>query len=522
MTQTAETGRQHGNARTIARNVAANWGGLAASMAVAFFLSPFLVHRLGDTMYGLWALLLAVTGYMGLLDAGLKVSVVKYVSRFSATSDTAALSRIISTSLALYGGISVLIVVLGVAAVPLLPVLFSIPAEALPTARVVLVITAVNMAITLPMSVFNGVLAGRQRYDYMNLIAVSVLLVRSAVIVAVVASGYGIVALGLCHTGAQLAAGALLARSALGEVRGVRIRPSAVTGKTVRMLYGYGLFVLLNNVAMFLLFNSAEVLVGAFTGAAAVTYYAIAGSLMQHLSKLIGVMTQVLLPYASSQEASGDAAALRRTVVIGTKACLLIALPATATIMIAGRTFIEHWMGPSYAEVAGPLLVVIAVGRLFWLSQSSTGNILLGVGRHRVLTLTNLGTGIASIVLGVIFIQRWGLLGLAAGMAIPILVTQGIVLPLVTLSAFGLPAGFYWREAYLPPLLATVPYALVLGSLMLMISPAGLLELAGVVVLAMPVFAAGAYLICFTADQRRAILQGPLRWLPVSVTGSHR
>lgn len=521
MNQTAETAGQHGNARVIARNVVANWGGLAANMAVAFFLSPFLVHRLGDTMYGLWALLLAVTGYMGLLDAGLKVSVVKYVSRYSATSETAALGRVISTSLALYGGISVLIVVLGAAAVPLLPVLFSIPPDALPTARVVLVITAVNMAITLPMSVFNGVLAGRQRYDYMNLIAVSVLLVRTTVIVAVVASGYGIVALGLCHTGAQVAAGALLARFALRDVPGVRVRASAVTGATVRMLYGYGLFVLLNNVAMFLLFNSAEVLVGAFVGAAAVTYYAIAGSLMHHLAKLIGVMTQVLLPYASSQEASGDAAALRRTVVIGTKACLLIALPATATVVIAGRVFIAHWMGPSYAEVAGPLLVVIAIGRLFWLSQSSTGNILLGVGRHKILTLTNLATGVAAIVLGVVFIQRWGLLGLAAGMAIPVLVTQGIVLPLVTLSAFGLSPGLYWREAYLPPLLATIPYALALGGLMAVVAPAGLLELGGVVVLALPVFAVGAYLICFTADQRRALLQG-LRWLPVSVTGSHR
>jgi len=62
------------------RNIFSNWASVAINLAVAFLLSPFLVHSLGDSAYGLWVLVLSVTGYMGLLDTGLRVSIVKPVA----------------------------------------------------------------------------------------------------------------------------------------------------------------------------------------------------------------------------------------------------------------------------------------------------------------------------------------------------------------------------------------------------------------------------------------------------------
>ena len=35
-------------ARIYARNLTANWVGYAANLAVMFFMSPFVVHTLGD------------------------------------------------------------------------------------------------------------------------------------------------------------------------------------------------------------------------------------------------------------------------------------------------------------------------------------------------------------------------------------------------------------------------------------------------------------------------------------------
>jgi len=60
-----------GATRTI-RNVAANWGGFAFSILVTFFLSPFVVRHLGNGSYGVWTLIGSLTGYLGLLDMGVR------------------------------------------------------------------------------------------------------------------------------------------------------------------------------------------------------------------------------------------------------------------------------------------------------------------------------------------------------------------------------------------------------------------------------------------------------------------
>jgi O-antigen/teichoic acid export membrane protein len=500
--------------RVLIRNVCANWLGLAVNMAIAFVMSPFLVHSLGDTMYGLWVLLLAVTGYMGLLEAGLKVSVVKYVSRFNAVSDTASINRVVSTVLVLHACVGAVIVAIAFLLGPVLPRMFSIPAEALPIANIVLMITAVNLAITLVASVFNGILAGLQRYDQANMIGVALVILRSVLVVLVISQGFGIVALGLVHTATQIVSGLLMMRLAFRNIDGLEVRWAFVNRQTVKMLYSYGSFVLLNNFAMFFLFNSGEILIGVFLSAAAVTYYAIAGSLLQYLSQLIGTMTQVLHPYASEQDAKADSRALQRIVVLGTKACMMIALPASLTFMLVGRQFTHLWMGANYAEVAGPLIVVLSIGRLFWLSQSSNGNVLLGAGRHKLLTITSLATGVAGIVLGSILIQKLGLFGLALGLTIPMVVTQGLILPSLTVRTLSVPPGEYLREGYLQPLVATIPYALALAALMLAVRPGSLIALGLTVFAALPLLAAGMYFGCLSPLQRQMIWQASAKWLP--------
>ena len=39
-----------------ARNIGSNWLGLAVAILVGFFLSPFILHKLGDEAFGLWIL----------------------------------------------------------------------------------------------------------------------------------------------------------------------------------------------------------------------------------------------------------------------------------------------------------------------------------------------------------------------------------------------------------------------------------------------------------------------------------
>src|SRR5260370_36895258 len=82
----------------IGRSVALNWIALAISIGVAFFLSPFVVHRLGNVAYGIWTLVNSMIAYMGLLDLGLRGAVTRFVSKHHVRNEHLQSSRAVSTA----------------------------------------------------------------------------------------------------------------------------------------------------------------------------------------------------------------------------------------------------------------------------------------------------------------------------------------------------------------------------------------------------------------------------------------
>src|SRR5215468_2461396 len=88
--------------RTLLINAAANWVGFAAQLVIAFFISPVLVHGLGDRRYGIWSLVESVLAYLMLFDLGVAASVVRYVARFEATRDQDGLDRVFSASVCIF------------------------------------------------------------------------------------------------------------------------------------------------------------------------------------------------------------------------------------------------------------------------------------------------------------------------------------------------------------------------------------------------------------------------------------
>ena len=69
------------------------------TIVIAFLLSPFLVHTLGDTRYGIWSIITALTGYMALLDLGVSSAIAKYVSKHKATDDYRSINAIFSSGI---------------------------------------------------------------------------------------------------------------------------------------------------------------------------------------------------------------------------------------------------------------------------------------------------------------------------------------------------------------------------------------------------------------------------------------
>src|SRR5579883_136491 len=149
----------------IALGVTMNWVALVANGLVSFFLTPFVVHRLGNAWYGVWILINSAIAYMATLDLGLRGAVVHFIAKHHAQGDHEASSHTLSAALVIRILMSSLVTVATVLLALFLGRILRIPPELEGAARPALLATGISFAFTLTSGVFGAVLAALQRFD---------------------------------------------------------------------------------------------------------------------------------------------------------------------------------------------------------------------------------------------------------------------------------------------------------------------------------------------------------------------
>ena len=85
----------------IIRSIFSNWVGLAVTGVISIFLTPFMIHRLGNFEYGMSVLVGSLLDYYGLLDLGMRTAVFRFVSQFKGSGERDALDETFVSSLLL-------------------------------------------------------------------------------------------------------------------------------------------------------------------------------------------------------------------------------------------------------------------------------------------------------------------------------------------------------------------------------------------------------------------------------------
>ena len=447
--------------KQIIRNVGSSWIALGVNVIVGFFLSPFILHRLGDRAFGIWVLIFAVTGYYGLFDLGIRSSIVRYVSKARATGDTHYASQILSTSLFTYCCIGAISLLLTGALAIYLQALFRIPPEFESTARLLLVIVGVSVAAGFPLGVSGGILEGLQEFSVLNWTSILSTLARAVLIVIVLQRGYGLVALALITVSLPVVT------AILRWIIALRMFPAPISMKYVdraifREIAHYSGTTMVMIVATRLRFKSDSVIIGSFLGSAAITYFNIGSRIVDYAGEVVESLAQIFVPMSSHSDALGEMDRLRKIFVAGNRFCALIIFPICALLIILGKAIITVWVGARYVTTSYPILIVLLLPTTLMLAQAASGRVLLGMSKHRIWAFVILTEGIVNIILSIALVRPYGIMGDALGTAIPLAVTMIFFLPQHLCRQLKIKMWTYLREAYLLPLALCVPVTITL------------------------------------------------------------
>ena len=104
--------------RRLTENSASNLARYLISLGITFFLTPYIVRSLGDSLYGFWVLLLSFVGYASILEMGIQPAVVKLVGQYQALDERAKLRELVRRRSSIFAIVSIVSAVVIVAVLP--------------------------------------------------------------------------------------------------------------------------------------------------------------------------------------------------------------------------------------------------------------------------------------------------------------------------------------------------------------------------------------------------------------------
>lgn len=269
----------------------------ALSWILTLFVTPYIVGKLGISLFGVWSLLFSLSLYFFLADFGFASAIARFVAEADATRDDERLSRIVSVALWFYAALSLAILALALAWKAEIFALLQLQPLRDASLDFAYAATIFGCAFSLLAMAFSQVLEGLQKMNVSGSInSIGILAMNLANVVAL-HLGYGIEGLATVFATSHLltlAATLVAIRNSLPALRLARF-----DGALFKAMLRYGGQLHVSMLAFILVVRTESPIISSVLGATAVGYYRLANGLAGLARDLPSLLVGALLPTAT-------------------------------------------------------------------------------------------------------------------------------------------------------------------------------------------------------------------------------
>ena len=426
--------------RVLFRNLLSNWGGLAADLMVAFFLTPFIVSSLGMVTYGIWSLVNSVIGYLGLIDMGIRGSVGRYINHYMARDDAERVNEVISTSLFFLTLMCLIVFGISYLIAFNFDSLFSkTPRDLLGVLRIVLPLMAFNLWLTFVSSIYRSVIAALDRFEVLNAVSIFVLGLRTAGVVLVLRLGHGLLGLAIVATVANVVSGIVFMISASRLYTELHSSLEHVNRERFSEMWKFGIASFVTRIASQFVYESGSIITMILLGPTMVAVYSIGTMLVQYGQNVMEQIGGTLFPSIMKAGSVRDISGLQHIFVLYGRLAFFFGVLVYMGFVVFGRHFIELWVGPSFRQAA-VVLAILSVSELLSHLGRIGGSILFSLDKIRYNVVCSVCEVGANILLTVIFVGVFhlGIKGIALGVLVPRVGVLGFAYSLYTAKVLAM------------------------------------------------------------------------------------
>ncbi len=472
------------------KSVTFNYLGYFFHALISIIATPIIVHSLGNAQYGIWSLVISVTGYYGLLNFGMRSALTKYLAEYNAKGDFDEVNRLINSSFVFFTGIAATILVFSYIVSINFHRIFVIEDVNLEVIRAIIIITGLNISLSFIFQPFDRILVALNRFDIRNIIGIGSSIVRVLLIVAVLKAGFALMAMAFVVLFVDVATYIIISVYSRKIFKKLSLGFTLVTKRSLKKLFNFGLFNFMRHLSEVSLRRADSVIIGIFLGPSMIAIYTIAEGLINYMWLIAKGITTVTLPVTSSLAALNEVDKLRKVMLIIPKYILPIALFIGIQFYFLGDEFILLWMGEGYHQTY-VVFCILMIARFGMMSHETMIASAVGMGHNKFVGFLAISEILAKVLLSIYLVKIIGLIGVALGTVIPLTISRSLIIPVYCCGLVGVKLRAYLITIIWPSVISLPPSILATFFLKATFEPTtyfGLFVNAGIAFIVMAAF----------------------------------
>lgn len=476
--------------------VVLSYAGELVKILVSLIYTPIMLRLLGQSEYGLYQLVYSVVSYLSLLSLGFGSSYLRFYSRYKAQKDEDGVAKLNGMFMLIFCSISVICILCGSVMVGNIRGIFGtgLTESEYGTAKVLMGLLIINLAMTFPNSVFNCSITAHEKFLFQKLLILLQNLFSPFLTLPLLIMGYGSIGMVSVTTFLTFL---LLISNMFYCFKKLHIR-FAFRGLQVGLLkemWVFTFFIFLNQIIDQINWSVDKFLLGRFAGTTAVAVYGVGGQINTLYLQFSSSVSNVFVPKVNRivAETNDNNQLTILFTKVGRIQFMVLGLILSGFIFF-GVPFVKIWAGSEYgASYAVALLLIIPGAK----------------NMHKARAVIYLAIAIANVFISIPLIKLMGPAGAALGTAISLIAGNAIFMNWYYHARIGMNMIYFWKEIakFIPALIAPCAVGIVI---MNFVNITGLVKLGVFAVVYTAVYALSMFFLGMNAEEKQLVM-GPIR-----------
>ena len=467
--------------------------------------TPFLIHKLGQSEYGLYSLVNSIVGYLTVLDLGFGNAIIVYTAKYRATGD-------INSERKLHGMFKIIFYIVGFIAIFLGIALFlsvdkifgnTMTDVELNKTKIMMLILTFNLGITFFFNIYLSIINAYEKFVFQKLLSIISTIVKPLLMIPLLLLDFKSITMVLIVTLVNtfiMISNYLYCRIKLK----VKIKYNGFDNILFKTILGYSIWIFLGIIVDKINWSIDNFVLGAVSGTAAVSVYSVAAQLNNMFVNLSTAISGVLLPKISKMVAkkSSSKELTAEFIKVGRLQYYLIFLMCSGLI-IFGRQFISFWVGNEYIDSYYVALIII-IPVCIPLIQNLGLSIIQAMNKYRFRSIIMTIVAIINLISSIFLAKMYGPIGAAIGTGASLIICNGIIMNIYYYKKIKIDIIDFWKNIIVMSLKLIIPIILIL-LLMIFLNSYNFIILISLIILYCLMFAIVCYFLVMNEYEKNII-----------------